>query len=235
MKKILVLLVMIVGSIQAKATDANQLYYALRDKVLKVKDYTADIKIKIDVHYMRIPEVKGKLYFKSPDKMRLERNGGLSVLPKKNITMTLNNLMPAGNVTALDAGYETINGKKTRIIKVIPDDDKSNIVLAKIWIDETALVALKTETTTKDQGMVFMDLEYGAYASYGLPSKVKVTMDVKEYKLPQGVAMDYVDPNEVKKAAPKDGKSRKGTIQLTYLKYDINKGMSDEVFRKPSK
>lgn len=235
MKKILVLLVMIVGSIQAKAADANQLYYALRDKVLKVKDYTANIKIKIDVHYMRIPEVKGKLYFKSPDKMRLERNGGISVLPKKNITMTLNNLMPAGNVTALDAGYETINGKKVRIIKVIPDDDKSNIVLAKLWIDETALVALKTETTTKDQGMVFMDLEYGAYVAWGLPSKVKVTMDVKEYKLPQGVAMDYVDPNEVKKATANDGKSKKGTIQLTYLKYDINKGLSDEVFKKPSK
>jgi outer membrane lipoprotein-sorting protein len=234
MKKILVLLLMILGSISAKATDANQLYYALRDKVMKVKDYTADVKIKIDVHYMRIPEVKGKLYFKYPDKMRLERNGGISVLPKKNITMTQNNLMPTGNVTALDAGYETIGGKKVRIIKVIPDDDNSNIVLAKIWIDEASLVALKTETTTKDQGMVFMDLEYGAYASYGLPSKVRITMDVKEYKLPQGIAMDYTDANEVKQK-PKDGKQKKGTIQLTYLKYDINKGLSDDVFKKPNR
>ena len=221
---------MLVAVLNVKAAEPDQLYYALRDKVLKVKDYTADVKIKIDVNYMRIPEVKGKLYFKAPDKMRLERNGGLSVLPKKNINMTLSNLMPVGNVTALDAGYETINGKKARIVKIIPDND-NNIVLAKLWIDESALTVLKTETTTKDQGMILMNLEYGAYTSYGLPSKVLVSMDVKDYKLPQGVAMDYNDPMEVKQK-PKDGKPRKGTIQLTYLKYDINTGLSDNVFKK---
>ncbi len=233
MKKITVLLMMLIVAVGAKATEADQLYYALRDKVMKVKDYTADVKIKIDVNYMRIPEVKGKLYYKAPDKMRLERNGGLSVLPKKNINMTLSNLMPTGTVTALDAGSETIGGKKARIIKVIPDGE-SNIVLAKLWIDEAALTVLKTETTTKDQGMILMNLEYGAYSSYGLPTKVLVSMDVKEYKLPQGVAMDYNDPMEVKQK-PKDGKPRKGTIQLTYLKYDINTGLSDAVFKKPSK
>jgi outer membrane lipoprotein-sorting protein len=232
MRKIWALVVVLVCTMNvAVAADANQLYYKLRDKVLKVKDYTADVKIKIDVAYMRIPEVKGKLYFKTPDKMRLERNGGLSVLPKKNISMTLNNLMPPGNVTAIDAGYETIGTKKVRIIKVIPDDETSNIVLTKLWIDEVAMVALKTETSTKDQGTVVMNLEYGAYTTYGLPDKVVVSMDVKEYKLPQGVTMDYNDATEMQKNA-KAAKGKKGTIQLTYLKYDINKGLSDAVFLK---
>jgi outer membrane lipoprotein-sorting protein len=235
MRKIWALVVVLVCAVNiAVAADANQLYYALRDKVLKVKDYTADVKIKIDVAYMRIPEVKGKLYFKAPDKMRLERNGGLSVLPKKNISMTLNSLMPPGNVTAIDAGYETIGAKKIRIIKVIPDDETSNIVLTKLWIDEAAMVALKTETSTKDQGTVVMNLEYGAYTTYGLPDRVTVSMDVKEYKLPQGVTMDYNDATEVQKNA-KAAKGKKGTIQLTYLKYDINKGLSDAVFLKKSK
>lgn len=235
MKKGMVLLAMLVlWSSVAMAEDADKVFYALRDKLLRVKDYTADVKIKIDVSFMRIPEVKGKLYFKAPDKMRLERNGGLSVLPKKNISMTLNNLVPNGNVTALDAGYETIGTKKVRVVKVIPNDESSNIVLAKLWIDEASLVALKTETTTKDQGMVMMNLEYGSYISYGLPDKVSVSMDVKEYKLPQGVTMDYDNSSEMQQK-PKTAKGKKGTIQLTYLKYDINKGLSDAVFKIKAK
>jgi hypothetical protein len=230
MRRIIVLMMMLLVVNAGSAAEANQVFYALRDKILKVKDYTAEVKIKIDVAYMKIPEVKGKLYFKSPDKMRLERGGGLSVLPKKNVSMTMNHIMPAGNVTALDAGYETIGGKRARIIKVIPEDEGSNIILAKLWIDEAAMVILKTETTTRDQGMVFMKMDYGAYSSYGLPDKMMISMDVKEYKLPQGVAMDYNNADEVKQK-PKDGKPRKGTIQLTYLKYDINKGLSDEVFK----
>lgn len=213
----------------ASAADASQVFYALRDKMLKIKDYTADVKVKIDVAHIRIPEVKGKLYFKSPDKMRLERNGGISVLPKKNINMSVRNMMPAGNVTALDAGYETIDGKKARIIKVIPEDE-GNIVLSKLWIDEALMVVLKTETTTRDEGMVVMKLKYGAYTVQGLPDQLTVLMDVKDYKLPAGVTMDYNDPTEIKK--PKDGKPKKGSIQLTYLKYTINTGLTDEVFNK---
>jgi outer membrane lipoprotein-sorting protein len=227
------LVVFVLLSAAANAQGAEKVFYALREKLLKVKDYTADVKIKIDVAYMKIPEVKGKLYFKAPDKMRLERNGGLSVLPRKNVSMTLNNLVPAGEVTALDAGYETIGTKKTRVVKVIPNDESSNIVLAKIWIDEKDLVALRTETTTKDQGMVVMKLEYGKYIAQGLPDKVAVQMDVKEYKLPQGVTMDYNDAAETQK--PKQGKAGKGTIQLTYLKYDINTGLSDAVFKVKQK
>ena len=216
-----------------RAADATQLFYALRDKILVVKDYTADVKIKIDVNYMRIPLVRGKLYFKAPDKMRLERNGGLSILPKKNINLTLNNLMPTGNVTVIDMGMGTVARKKVHIIKVVPDDDKNNIILTKIWIDESNLLALRTETTTRDEGTVIMNLEFGRYISYGLPDKVTILMDVKDYKLPSGVTMDYNDPTEIKKID--DGKPKKGTVQIEYLKYDINKGLSDEVFKDKSK
>lgn len=212
------------------AYDAEQLYYKLRDKVLLVKDYTADIKMKVDITYMRIPALRGKLYFKAPDKLRMERQGGISILPKKNVNLTLRNLIPDGKVTVIDAGTGTIAGKVVRIIKVIPEDEQSGIVLTKIWVDETAILALRTETTTQNEGTVIMDLEYGKYLNYALPDKVKITMDVKEYKLPKGITMDYAEVGP----APKDVKikNRKGVIEISYLSYTINKGIDDAVFKK---
>jgi len=214
----------------ARATDADKLFEALRQKILSVKDYTADVKMKINVRYMRIPQLKGTMYFKSPDKLRLERHGGLSILPKRNINLTLRNLVPEGKVTVIDAGTAIIGGKNTRMLKVIPEDDKSDIVLAKIWIDEKNLVALKTETTSRTDGTVTMELEYGAYTNYGLPDKVLLTLDVKDFKMPKGVTMDYAGSSEDKPA--RDVKDKKGTIHITYLTYKINTGLTDQVFAK---
>ena len=232
MKRAGLLFCFILLSLQAVcAEDATKLFYLLRDKVLSVKDYTADVKMKIEVNFMRIPTLKGTLYFKSPDKMRLERHGGISILPKKNINLTLSNLIPTGQVTVIDAGSDTRGGRKVRIIKVIPEDDQSNIVLTKIFIDEANLLAVRTETTTRNEGTVLMDLEFGHYTSYALPDKVTIFMDLKDYKLPKGVALDYNDvPEEGSK--PKKAKSQKGTIQISYLKYVVNTGLSDDVFKQ---
>jgi outer membrane lipoprotein-sorting protein len=216
---------------KVKADDAEQLFYALRTKVLAVKDFTADVKMKIDVSYMKIPLLRGKLYFKAPDKMKLERNGGVSILPKKNVNLTLGNLLPTGKVTVIDAGNATIDGKKTRILKVIPEDDLNNIILTKIWVDEASMLAVKTETTTRNEGTIVMSLTYGRYTSYSLPDKVIVYMDLKDYKLPKGVTMDYGDtPPPPPKA--KSGKGQKGTIEVNYLKYAINTGIPDAIFQK---
>jgi hypothetical protein len=95
----------------AHAADASALFQSLRTKVLSVQDYTADVKMHINVSYMRIPQLNGTLYYKAPDKMRLERHGGLSILPKKNINLTLSNLIPGGNVTVIDMGNATIGTK----------------------------------------------------------------------------------------------------------------------------
>lgn len=223
---------MLVATSGIKAGEADKLFYALRTKVLTVKDYTADVRMKIDINRMKIPQLKGTLFFKSPNKMRLERHGGLSILPKKNINLTLSNLMPAGNVTVIDAGSAVIDGKKVRIIKVIPEDDMGQIILSKLWIDEANMLILKTETTSRNDGTIAMDLTFGKYASYALPDHVTITMDVKDYKLPKGITMDYNDtpPPPPKDPKEKKPKTQKGTIQINYLSYTINKGIPDAKF-----
>ncbi|GAA4467565.1 hypothetical protein GCM10023093_23710 [Nemorincola caseinilytica] len=216
------------------ATDAGQLYYALRTKVLQVKDYTADVRLKIDIDYMKIPDLSGKLYYKAPDKMKMVRKDGISILPKKNINLTLSSLIPAGNVTVIDVGTATLKGRKLRILKVIPEEDNTGIVLSKIWVDEAAMLAYRTETTTKDEGTVTLDLEYGKYVKHSLPDKIAITMDVKEYKLPKGVTMDYseIPKTEDLKEKMKDNKNKKGVIEIAYLNYVVNKGISDAVFKE---
>ncbi len=238
MKKcIWILAVQLLCGIQAFAqqTDAEKLFIKLRQKIDAIKDYEANVKMKIDIAYMRVPPLNGKLYFKAPDKMKLERNGGISILPKRSTNMALGNLMPNQSATVIDAGTETINGKQLRVIKVVPNTEQGDIVLTKIWIDEQRVLAMRTETTTRENGTIKMDLEFGKYEKQGLPDKVIFYIDTKEFKIPKGVTMDYdgATKADVEKAASK--KPKKGRIQIEYMDYTINKGLPDAIFAENKK
>ncbi len=225
-------------TVHAAETDANTLFQKMRERLNYVKDYVADVKMKIDVSFMRVPNISGKLYYKAPDKLKLERHGGIAILPKKSVNLTLSNLIPSGDATVIDAGHEMIGGINTHIIKVVPVSEQSDIILTKIWIDETRMLALRTETTTRDNGTVRMDLQFDKYANIALPDKVIFYTDVKEYKLPKGITMDYESAEQVPQQAPADAKSakpRKGRIQIEYLNYVVNKGVPDEIFVEKKK
>lgn len=208
--------------------DADALFEAIRAKLTAIHDYTANVQMKIDVPQMKVPLLGGILYYKSPGKLKLERRGGLSFLPKNGVSLSVDQMMPTGAVTVIDAGTESIGTVETRILKVIPEGE-SSIILAKIWLDEKRLLAMRTETTTREQGTLLADFNYGKYMAQGLPDRVVFVMDVKEYKLPKGLTMDYDEGKTSPK--PRAAGPSKGRIEIRYLSYKINTGLGDEVFR----
>ncbi len=212
-----------------QSTSSQQMFYDLRQNLTRVKDYVADVQMKIDVPFMKVPTLKGKLYFKFPDKMKLERNGGIAILPKKSISLTLNNLMPSGDATVIDVGIEQWKGRPARVLKVIPETE-SPIILAKLWVDAEQLLILKTETTTRESGTINMELAYGKFKSLNLPDEIQFIVDVKEFKVPKGVAMDYDAGEDVSIKKKKSNGNKKGSIKINYLNYKINSGLSDKFF-----
>ncbi len=240
MKKILLLVVSVSflagGKVHAQSADAQALYGLIRQKVFAVKDYTANVELKIDVTFMRVPKLRGILYFKSPDKLRLVRKNGLSIMPQRTVNMSLAGLLPAGETTVIDAGADVINGSPVRVIKVVPEGDAGDIVLTKLWVDEGRKLVMRSETTTRDNGTFLMDLVFGKYAAQSLPDQMTLQMDVKEYKMPKGVTMDYEGGDKpVLPAKESKGKRRKGKIQITYDSYEVNTGLSDDIFKEKEK
>ncbi|RYD51914.1 MAG: hypothetical protein EOP52_06950 [Sphingobacteriales bacterium] len=237
MKQILVVLLLFCSGIgRAQTTSPEQLYQNLRNRVFAVKDYRADVIMNIQVSFMKIPQLRGKLYFKSPDKLKLVREGGLSILPQRTVNMSLAGLLPEGAVTVIDGGMETLNEKPVRVLKVVPEQDGGDIVLTKLWVDEGQLLINRSEATTRDNGTFLMDLKFGKYTAYALPDEIQLRMDVKDYKMPKGVTMDY-EGEAVPKPVAVAGKSKrkKGIIRIRYDQYQINTGIEDAFFQDKKK
>lgn len=212
----------------AFAQDAGSLLQKVRDKLNKVNDYEATGIMKTNVSFLKVPEADVKVYFKKPDNLKIKNEKGISLVPKGAVSISLNNLLK-GNYTALDAGSDVIDGRKIKIIKLLPVDENADIVLSTFYIDESRLLVVKAKTTTRENGSYEVEMNYGKYADYALPDKVVFTFNTKDYKLPKGITFDYDDGS--KKKTDNNISSNKGKVEISYSSYIINKGLPDSVFK----
>ncbi|MDR3716963.1 MAG: hypothetical protein P4L51_29485 [Puia sp.] len=211
-----------------RAQDGSVLLLKVRARLDQVSDYSAEGIMKTDVSFLKVPEARVKVYFKKPDKLRINNEKGISLVPKGAVTISLNNLFK-GSYTVLDAGSEKMDGIAVRVIKLLPKDDASDLVLSTLYIDETRLLILRARTTTRENGTYEVAMSYGKYSVWALPDKVVFTFNTKDYKLPKGLTFDYDDGSH--KSSPGAGSNAKGKVEISYTSYSVNKGVADEVFR----
>jgi len=230
MKNFLIALVSFIGlQSPAFSQDMTALINKVSAKLNQVNDYTAEGSLKTDVSFIKAPSGKVKVYFKKPDKFKLKKDGGISILPKGGVSINMNSMIMTNNYVALAAGESTIDGVKTKIVKLLPTDENSEIVLSTLYIDEANLLVRKAVTTTKENGTYEMGLTYGKYSNYGLPDKVVFSFNTKDYKLPKGITLEF---DEGEKSSDLDKlKNKKGKVEITYTSYTINKGVDDSVFK----
>ena len=227
MKKILLSLLVLSLMSGVRAQSATDLLQKIRTRLDHVNDYQAAGIMRTNVSFLKEPEASVTVYFKKPDKLKIRNDKGISFVPKGAVTISLNNLLK-GNYTVLDAGTDTTQGQKVRLIKLLPQDENADMVLSTFWVDEKRLLILRARTTTRDNGTYEVELYYGKYIAYALPDKVLFTFNVKNYKLPKGITFDYDDGSPKKKQPAGDGR---GSVELTYSSYIINKGVPDSVFQ----
>lgn len=228
MKSVLVA-ILVICPLPFFGQDADKLLREVRAKMDVVKDYRATGKLKTDVAFLKIPVSGIQVFFKKPDKFRLKKDGGISLLPKNGVSINLGNLLLADNYTAVPAGESTVDGQKLQVVKLLPLDDNNQIVLSTLYIDPTQLLIRKAITTTRENGTYDMLMYYGKYAQYGLPDKVIFSFNTKDYKMPKGITFEY-EPGENRNQQLEKSKDKKGRVEIVYNEYIINKGFPDNVF-----
>lgn len=230
MKTTLFLILVVSLSVNTRAQDMTALVNRVKAKLDRVNDYEADGRMKTDVAFIKAPVGKVKVFFKKPNKFRLKKDGGISLLPKGGVSVNMNSVFNTSGFIALAAGEAVTGGTRTRIVKLLPSNENSDIVLTTLYIDEPNLLIKKAVTTTKENGTYEIEMSYGAFADYGLPDKVVFSFNTKDYKLPKGITLEFDDePKQVSEAEKL--KNRKGKVEITYSNYVINKGVPDAVFK----
>ncbi len=229
MKRVLLFSLLLTGCLVVKAQTAQEIVNQVKAKLEKVNDYEAKGKMKTNVIFIKAPLATVKVYYKKPNKLRINNESGISFIPKGSVNINLNNIfINTTGFDMIDMGKEA--GTNLRVIKLLPKDENSDVVLSTLYIDETQSLIRKAKTTTRENGTYELEMSYGKYAEYGLADKVIFSFNTKEYKLPKGITFDY-DDGAKKDTNPDKLKNKKGKVEIVYSSYMINKGVSDAVFK----
>ncbi len=227
MKKILTIILFLGAGFPATAQDARQILARAKALYDQVTDYKAAATLKTNVLFIKAPLASVKVYYKTPDKLKIRNEKGVSFIPKGTVNVNLNNVLGLKNFEAVGSGKEKINGTECSVVKIFPLDDAENITRATLYIDEAKGLVLKSVISTRENGTYELLMWYKKYSTWGLPDKVELTFNTRDYKLPKGVTIDYDNGTgrDVKQV-----KEKKGKVEITYSSYEINKGLPDSIF-----
>jgi hypothetical protein len=197
--------------------DANKTVNSVISQMNRIKSYTVDARIKSDIPLIKILPVKAKIEFKQPDEIKMKTQG-IAILPKKGFTDLAMMLKNKSSYTAIFTGYEVIQKSKTESITLLPSNDAGEIVLAKIWVDTDVTLILKSQITTRTNGTVVANYQYGKQREFGLPDELTFSVDVKKFKIPKGVVVDI---NRSKTAEEPKNSGKMGKINIQFSNYSI--------------
>ena len=198
-----------IGLFSAQSSDAKKRMLNMVEKLERVPPYSCDVNINIDVKFIRIKERVGKMIYRSPEDIDYKIKG-FAFLPKKEMGTTSTSLFKEDFI-AIDMGKEN----ESQIIKVIPMDINSEIVTGQFWIDSADLVQ-KMILITKEKGSYTAEMNYNG-TLYDLPSKIRMSFDVKNQKMPALLTGDlesYTDEMD-------EDEVSKGTITIMYSNHQF--------------
>lgn len=212
----------------AQEKNAREILETVNQKFLTIKEYEANVKIKVDVDFIKIPVKTGTIWFMQPDKIKV-KIPGFALLPKRGMNFTPSQIF-SGNYTAIYIREEKTDNVNTHVIKIIPNDDKDEVILSTVWVDSERNVIRKLETTTKNEGTISMKFKFNEIVKkYDLPEQILFDFDIRKNELPMGITGDF----EASRPDEKAPKNTKGTVTITYLEYFVNVGKAPSHFKEP--
>lgn len=227
--KIMFFFLLISNLVTAQLKKPEEILKHVVDNFNKVKDYTADINIKVDVEFIKVPEAKAKIFFKQPDKVHLQSDG-FAMLPKNGLEFSPSSLLNTEH-TAIYENDVLLNGVKTSIVKIIPLGNQGDVILSTLWIDQTKQLIRKVESTTKTDGVFIIDFSYSDDYKYPLPKEIVFSFNTDKMNIPFNLNEDLSAEKSGKKNS-RPGGITKGRVIVKYLNYEVNKGIPDSVFKE---
>jgi hypothetical protein len=221
----IVFLFSMVGFSQSK--DPEAILNKVKAEFSKIEDYTVDLKVKVDVDFLKMPDREAKIYYKRPDKIHIQSEG-FAMLPKEGLNFSPLSLLNS-NYTSFYVREDTLNRIVTSVIKVIPLDGRSDVILSTLWVDIKRDLILKVESSRKPEGTFTIDMDYlKTEKGFWLPSSLVFTFSIDRSILPRKFNFDT--DSDLKKAMEDSTKVQTGKVFIDYSNYKVNTGLSDEIF-----
>ncbi len=202
--------------------DAFRYLDAIEKKYSGLRDYMVDVNVHFDIEALKAPDMKARLYFKAPDKIKLDskrifffpKEGGFFnpfQFNKRNFDVILLERL-------------TYDGRKAVRLRLIPVEIGASNKSFMLTIDIERNLIREIKAAPSEGREIIAVIDYGTFDGFDLPVRIALQLDMpsaeptgaKEFQFGQG------------------GKRIHGKVEVTYSNYKVNSGLSDEIFKEKS-
>ena len=239
--KLMILFILVSSSLFSYEKKEDYYIKKTNEKFNSIDDYRVDMTIKLEIPAFRMPKKKYKVYYKRPNKIKIEAKG-FGILPKTGLFTSPNDNFD--NLTNIKlSNYKDSENIHDIIIigdlivdslKLEMPNEYSRITfdpIVEVKIDTLNWV-IKNVTTRLDTLKLFqINNYYKVYDNkYYMPYQSIVKYYVKDKKLFNWLNKDAGNIIGQDKSPQNNTSIVEGTITVDYKKYVINKGIKDKVF-----
>lgn len=194
----------------------------------EVMDYVVKVEVDLDMERLRIPRMKADLYFKKPNKYHITSES-FAMIPREAVFLDPAKLLEEYDV--IQEGVETKNDRKVTKLQLAAKSAETRVRQMHVWVDESNWTISEIEMIPFPRRNAKFEFTYQLYENrYWLPSLVIANLSTTETSDADQVRP--FDRNIAPQLSEMRSSLREGTITIRYSAYQINKGISDDVFRR---
>lgn len=192
---------------------------AIEKKYAGLRDYTADVHVHFDIETFKTPDMEAKLYFKIPDKLKIESKK-IFFFPKEG--GFFNPAFFKKEDYESRSVEEAATNRKELKLRIVP---KKKDLMGRefiLVIDRDENLIREVHLSQVGGRETRAEIEYMKYDSFDLPKRIVLNLDIPS-----------VEPNESIGFGPPEQKPKRitGRIEITYSNYKINTGLKDDLFK----
>ncbi|MCK5520803.1 MAG: hypothetical protein KAI81_06800 [Candidatus Marinimicrobia bacterium] len=201
------------------ANDADYYFNKMQERAKLIQDLKMEVGIKSRLPGLTVPDRSGTLWFKRPDKLHLDGKGFM-MIPREALMMDFSAMKDSLTEMRL-LSPDSLKNKPEIMIEFQRIED-NRIFFTHALIDTTNWTIKSIDI---NEGSHFRSTIYFYYIQVNeifVPSFVRANIESSQ------LHHRVVNPR-TKRRLKKDG-NQSGFIELTFSKYQINKGIDDSIF-----
>ncbi|MGC8654392.1 MAG: LolA family protein [Candidatus Kryptoniota bacterium] len=182
-----------------------------------IRDYAVDVRVHFELQEVQAPDMEGKFFYKSPDKVKIKSNG-IFMVPKEIGIFNPRRFDPDKFVVELLDSL-SCDGDSCVRVSLIPKNDRlrQNVILT---IDEKKWLIKEISSRLPRGVEMTARITYGIFNSFSLPEKIDVDLKSEGQNIEQGESLPR-------------GRFHPwvtGRVVIYYSNYKVNSGLSDSIF-----
>ena len=186
-----------------------------------LKDYAVDVRVHFDIEALKAPDMQAKLYYKSPDKMKVESKG-VFFLPRGVGYFNPSAFKPEDFESRILERL-TYEGRNAVRLQLTPKEMKRDSQRIILTIDADRGLILRIDTLTVEGREIQASINYGRFGDFELPSHIGIQLEAPP-----------AEADKMKEVMPFAHRTPQvaGKVDITYSNYKVNLGLSDEIFKE---